>query len=41
MIIVAVCREMFDFEEEDGVNYSFELITVLEIPNVEVGLTFT
>ena len=28
---------MFDFEEEDGTNYSFELKTVLEIPNVEVN----
>ena len=29
-------RELFEFEEDDGVDHSFELVTVLEIPNVAV-----
>ena len=35
-VVESAGREVFDFEEDDGVDYAFELVTVLEIPNVEV-----
>jgi dynein heavy chain len=35
-VVESIGREVFDFEDDDGVDYAFELVTVLEIPNVEV-----